>query len=67
MTEGKSGSRVICWTNSAKTNEEWVIEPSGDGYVFHLKNYPDLCLTQSSKSLTIQKESGKDDQVFILK
>lgn len=62
----KSGAKVICWTSTKKNNEEWIVEYSGNGYTFRLKNQPDLYLTQSGDSLKVQKKSGKDDQIFYI-
>ena len=62
----KSGSKVICWTSTKKNNEEWIIEFSGSGYTFRLKNQPNLYLTQSGDSLKLQKKTGNDNQLFFI-
>lgn len=63
----KTGADVLCWKNTSKNNEKWIVEPSDDGYTFRLENAPSLYLTQSGSSLTLQKKSGKSNQIFQIK
>ena len=66
VSSRKAGAKALCWTSTKKNNEEWIVEYSGKGYTFRLKNQPDLYLTQSGDSLKLQKKSGKDNQIFYI-
>ncbi len=64
VSSRKTGADVLCWKNTSKNNEEWIAEASGDGYTLRLENAPSLYLTQSGSALTLQKKSGKNNQIF---
>lgn len=61
-----NGTTVNIYTKDTSGTQLWEFDKSGDGYIIHYKNDPNLCLTASGTNIILKTRDNSASQVWML-